>query len=88
MLLISIFYIIMESNNIEIEYMEQKVNVLQYLSESKSQFNQRLEYIKRLEKNQIVWKEANRLSKIWYCIKFKNCRYQHDVYYSVIKHDK
>ena len=78
----------MESNNIEIEYLGQKVNVLQYLSESKKQFNQRVEYIKKLEKNQIVWKEANRLSKIWYCIKFKNCRYQPDVYYGVIKHDK
>lgn len=78
----------MERTNIVIEYMGQKVNILQYLSESNSQFNQRLEYIKKLEKNQIVWKEANRLSKIWYCIKFKNCRYQPDVYYSVINHDK
>jgi hypothetical protein len=78
----------METNIKTINYMGKEVTILQYLSESINQFNKRLEYIKKLENKEIDWKEANRLSKIWYCIKFKNCRYTPDVYHTVIKYDK
>lgn len=73
----------METNYKEITYLDQIVKVLQYLSESDNHFNQKLEYIKKLENAKINWKEANRLSKIWYCIKFKNCRYSPTVYHMV-----
>ena len=66
----------METQNREIEYLGQKVKVLQYLSESNYVFKKKLEYIKKLEEKKIEWKEANRLSKIWYCEKFKNCEYK------------
>jgi hypothetical protein len=77
----------METNYIEIEYLDTKVKVLQYLSESDNQFNKKLEYIRKLEKKKIIWKEANVLSKLWYCIKFKNCKYAPEVYYKVINYD-
>jgi hypothetical protein len=77
----------METNYIEIEYLDAKVKVLQYLSESDNQFNKKLEYIRKLEKKKIIWKEANVLSKLWYCIKFKNCKYAPEVYYKVINYD-
>jgi hypothetical protein len=78
----------METNNININYMGEQVNILQFLSESSIQFKNRLEYIKKLENAKINWKEAHRLSKIWYCIKYKNCKYMPDVYHKVIQYDK
>ena len=77
----------METNYNEIKYLDKKETISQYLSESKNQFEQRLEYIKKLEKANINWKEANRLSKIWYCIKFKHCKYTPEVYYKVISYE-
>ena len=78
----------METNHITIEYLNQKVQILQYLSESKNMFNKRLEYIKKLEAQNINWKEACRLSKIWHSIKYKQCRYIPEVYHKVIQYDK
>jgi hypothetical protein len=78
----------METNNTSINYLNKEVNLLQYLSESNTQFSQRLEYIKLLEKANVDWKEANSLSKIWYCIKFKNCKYAPEIYHKVISYEK
>ena len=77
----------MENNYIDIDYMGKNVKVLCYLSETKLQTQKKLEYIKKLEKASINWKEANRLSKIWFCIKYKSCKYMPDVYHMVIKYD-
>ena len=78
----------METNYKQITYLGNMEQILQYLSESNIQFEKRLEYIKKLENAKIVWKEACRLSKIWYCIKFKSCKYTPDVYHKVISYDK
>ena len=77
----------METNYKRIIYNNEYVNILQFLSESENQFQQRLEYIKSIENENIIWKEANRLSKIWYCIKFKHCKYTPEVYYKVISYE-
>ena len=63
--------------------MNKSVKVLQYLSESDDQFNQRLEFIMKLEDADIEWKEANKLSKIWYNITFKNCKYSSELYQKI-----
>ncbi len=78
----------METNYIEISYQNKPVKILQYLSESNSQFNAKLDYIKKLEKSNLDWKEANRLSKIWSCIKYKKCRYTPEIYHKVTSYDK
>lgn len=70
----------METNYKRIIYNNEYVNILQFLSESENQFQQRLEYIKSIENENIIWKEANRLSKIWYCINFKKCKYSSELY--------
>lgn len=77
----------MEINNKNINYLNKKVSILQYLSESNNQFNKRIDYIKLLENAKIDWKEAYRLSKIWYCIKYKNCKYSPDIHYKVISYE-
>jgi len=78
----------METNNIQITYSNKQVDITQYLSESDTQFAKRLEYIKLLEKANVDWKEANSLSKVWYCIKFKNCKYAPEIYHKVISYEK
>lgn len=78
----------METNYKSIIYLGKEVSIIQYLSESDSQFAQRAKYIELLERAKVDWKEATRLSKIWYCIKFKNCKYAPEVYYKVISYEK
>jgi hypothetical protein len=78
----------METNYREINYMEQSVHVLQNLSESNEQFEKKLDFIKKLEEKEVDWREANRLSKIWYCIKYRSCRYAPEVYHKVMSYDK
>ena len=77
----------METTYIEINYLNKSEKILQYLSESKNQFNRRCEYIKKLENANIDWKEANRLSKLWYCIKIKKCKYLPEIYHKVISYE-
>ena len=78
----------METNNIEITYMNNKVTILKYISESQTQFNKRIEYIRLLEIANVDWKEAYRLSKIWYCIKFKKCKYMPEIYNKVMSFER
>ena len=74
----------METQYKTIIYMNQPVKVLQYLSESDNQFNERLEFIKKLEESNINWKEANKLSKIWYNVTFKKCKYPTELYKKIL----
>jgi hypothetical protein len=78
----------MENNYVEINYKNKPVQILRYLSESNSQFNAKIDYIKKIETKDVEWKEANRLSKIWHCIKFRNCKYPSEIYYKVMSYDK
>jgi hypothetical protein len=78
----------METNYKIINYLNKEISVLQYASESDSQFVQRTEYIKLLEKANVDEKEALRLSRLWYCIKFIKCRYTPEIYHKVISYEK
>lgn len=69
----------METDYRSIKYLNKTEQILKFLSESENQFQQRLEYIKNIENKKVEWKEAHRLSKIWYCIKFKKCRYPQEI---------
>lgn len=64
----------MEATQI-IKYNNNNLIITRFLSESDTQFNQRLEYIKQLEKNNIDKLKVNNLSMIWHCINFKQCKY-------------
>ena len=71
---------LMETQYKIINYLGQSVKVTQYLSESDEQFNNKLIIIKKLEEKNTPWKEANKLSKIWYNIKYKNCKYSYELF--------
>jgi hypothetical protein len=74
----------METQYKTIIYQNKEVKILQYLSESNNQFNQRLEFIKKLDNANTEWKEAQKLSKIWHNITFKKCRYPQELYNKII----
>ena len=74
----------MESQIHQIKYLNKNVDITQYLCESDEQFNYRLELIKKLEEKNIEWKQAQKLSKIYYNVKFKKCRYS-PIVYNMIK---
>jgi len=76
----------MENNYKEIIFMNIPIKILQYLSESNSDFNKRIEFIKTLENKGIDWKEAITLSRLWYCITIKKCRYTPEIYNKVKKY--
>ena len=78
----------METNYTEIDYLNKKEQILQYISESNNNFELRLNYIRKLEKNNILWNEALKLSLLWYNIKFKNCKYNKELYLKVLYYDK
>jgi hypothetical protein len=78
----------METNCVEITYLSKTVKVQQYLSESNDRFRQKLEFIRKLEKSNVEWKESNRLSKIWSNIKFRECKYASELYYKIMNYDK
>ena len=69
----------MENEYLTIKYLNEQVKILRYIGESNHQFNKRLNYIKMAEEKNIPAKEAIRLSKIWFCIVYKKCKYSHHI---------
>lgn len=77
----------MENNYIYIYYNNNNEYLLQYNEESNNQFLKRIEFINKLNKLNINWNNALNLSKIWYCINFKNCKYKNEIYNYIKKLD-
>ena len=76
----------METQNHKITYLNKEVEITQFLSESDEHFQARLDLLKKLEKDNINWKDANKLSKIFYNTKYKKCRYTPMVYNMIKKY--
>jgi hypothetical protein len=56
------------------------MKITQYFCESDEQFTLRIELIKKLEEKKIDYKQALKLSKIYYNVKFKKCKYTPVIY--------
>jgi hypothetical protein len=65
---------------VTIVYLNNQEKLTKFFTESNLVFNQRIEIIRLMEKDNIKWKEAHKLSKIWYNIKFNNAKYNSDLY--------
>jgi cell shape-determining protein MreC len=76
----------METQTQTIKYKNKDETIIQFFSESDEHFNSRLELLKKLEEENIDWKEALKLSKIYFNVKFKNCKYTPQVYYMIKKY--
>jgi hypothetical protein len=71
----------------KIVYLGTSHNIIKYNCESNKRFQLRILFIKNLESKKVEWKEANKLSKIWYNIKFNKCKYQSIIYKKYIHYN-
>lgn len=65
---------------LNITYLNNSEKIIRFNSESNNRFNERLKIIKIFESKKLKWKEANKLSKIWYNIKYNKCKYSPNIY--------
>ncbi len=76
----------METQEKTIKYLDKDEIITQFFSESEEVFNDRLEFLKKLEEEKIPWKDALKLSKIYMNVKYKKCKYTPQLYYSIKKY--
>ena len=69
-------------------YLDKSEKMTKFISESDTTFNKRIEVIRLMEKDNILWKEAQKLSKIWYNIKFNGAKYNTELYKKYLHYDK
>ena len=74
--------------NYEIMYNNKKEIVIRYYCESITRLNKRLEFLKILEKYKIDFKEATKLSKLWYNIIYNKAKYDSQLYNQIMKYNK
>jgi hypothetical protein len=65
---------------INILYLNKSEKITKFIAESENTFNKRNQLIRLMEKDNLPWKEAHKLSKIWYNIKLNNAKYKSDLY--------
>jgi hypothetical protein len=63
-----------------IVYLNNEEKITKFNSESNKRFNERIQFIRKLEQHKLKWKDANKLGKIWYNIKYKNMKYMPQIY--------
>lgn len=73
---------------LKIIYLNNQEIIIKFCSESNKRFNQRIKFIKILENNNLKWKEAHKISKIWYNIIYNKCKYLQNIYLYVMKLNK
>ena len=71
----------------EIEYNNSKIKISHFDSESQNVLNQKLQFIKKMEKQGISNHLVNKYAKLWVNIKFKNCFYDKSIYNFIKKID-
>ena len=76
------------SEEITIIYLNKPEKMTKFVTESENTFNIRVELIKLMEKDNLPWKEAHKLSKIWYNIKLNNAKYNNDLYKKYLHYNK
>ena len=76
------------SEEITIMYLNKPEKMTKFVMESENTFNKRNELIKLMETDNLTWKEAHKLSKIWYNIKLNNAKYNNDLYKKYLYYDK
>jgi hypothetical protein len=76
------------NEEITIVYLDKSEKMTKFITESESIFNERVELIRLMEKDEISWKEAHKLSKIWYNIKLNNAKYNIDLYKKYLHYDE
>ena len=65
----------MENQEHKIIFKNNSEIIIQFFSESDELFNDRIEFIKKLEQSDLLYKEVLQLSKIYQNYKYKKCKY-------------
>ena len=73
---------------VTIIYLNKSEKMTKFISESNKTFNKRNELIRLMENDNLSWKEAHKLSKIWYNIKLNNAKYNSDLYKKYLHYDE
>ena len=73
---------------LDIIYLKNKEKITKFNMESLKRFNQRIKFIQLLESEGVKWKDAQKLSKIWYNITFNDCKYSPQIYRDYLKYNK
>ena len=73
---------------VSIVYLNNQEKITKFFIESNQVFNERMEIIRLMEKDNIKWKDAHKLSKIWYNIKYNNAKYNSDLYKKYLHYNK
>jgi hypothetical protein len=76
----------METQTTIIKYLGKDENITQFFSESDEFFADRIDVIKKMEAENIPWKDALKLSKVYINAKYKKCKYSPQLYFSVKKY--
>jgi hypothetical protein len=77
----------METEYTIINYNNNLIKITRYISESNNIFNKRLEFIKKLEKHEVVIDNIENLSMLWYNMKFNSCIYDITITNQIIYYD-
>lgn len=73
----------METQTINIKYLDKNEIVVKFFSESDEIFKDRLDLLKKLELEKTPFKDALKLTKVYTNVKYKNCKYNSQLYNSI-----
>lgn len=76
----------METQIETINYLNKNESIVKFFSESDEIFTDRIELLRKLEKENIPYKDALKLTKIYINVKYKKCKYSPSLYNSIRKY--
>lgn len=76
----------MENQINVIKYQDKDEKITQFLMESNEQYEDRLQIIKKMENENMLWKESLSLSKVYYNVKYRKCKYNPYLYNKIKKY--
>lgn len=71
----------------EIEYCNSKIKISHFASESENILNQKIKFIRKMEKKGINKNLVNKYAKLWVNITFKKCFYDKSIFNFIKKID-
>jgi hypothetical protein len=76
----------METQIENITYLDKNETIVKFFNESDEIFNSRIELLQKLEKENVPYKDALKLTKIYINVKYKKCKYSPQLYHLIKKY--
>jgi hypothetical protein len=71
----------------KVKYLGNDIEITIFESDSDTIIEKKLEFIKKLEENNINPNLVNKYTKLWYYIKYKHCKYPSNTFNFIKKFD-